>query len=713
MSKKIAILGAGNGAFAMASDLALQGFEVAIWSSKKARLEAIWETKTIEVVGPTVQGQAKLALVTDHIGDAIRGADVICMPIPAFSQPEAAAALVPFIEDGQVIFLAPGSFGSFLMARKMRELGCFKEFAICETGTLPYLTRKTKPNESSIIVRACSLPTGVFPARLTGMAIEKLKKVVPTVHAVEDVLSGALMNAGPIIHPPLVVMNTGPIENQHSYDIHNEGTSAGIRLVQRDLDAERIILRKAFGYAPKHYPLDDYYNDGAEDEWMYPRESKKLLMSSRLWDEKVDYSHRYVTEDIALGLAFMVSVAGCAGVEVPTASSLLRIAGIVVGEDYLKTGRTLTSLGLGSLSTLELQKLLRDGFTNKTAKPTLGRQLSVRGGSTMGESIAVVGPGRMGVGIVTATLLANQGHSVTLFDMKEREPGQEMIALEKAICEIQDNMMLLGELGMWVGDAEKICEDIGVSRNLSEISRASFIFEALPEKVELKKDFFAAVGGLIGEETVIASATSTFHLQVFLDVCSKPGNIVTAHWLNPAFLIPLVEIAHNEKTHHWAVERTQSFLRSIGKIPVTMKSSPGFIVPRIQVAAMNEAIRILEEGVTTAEEIDTAIKAGFGFRLGVMGLMEFIDLGGVDILFHAGNYLHSTLGGNHYKPPELVSEKMRLNEMGPRTGKGIFDYSNIDTSTMFQEKYRGFVELLNLYKKSAVLRFAGGIKEKD
>ncbi len=82
MSKKIAILGAGNGAFAMAGDLALQDFEVAIWSSKKARLEAIWETKTIEVVGPTVQGQAKLALVTDHIGDAIRGADVICMPIP-------------------------------------------------------------------------------------------------------------------------------------------------------------------------------------------------------------------------------------------------------------------------------------------------------------------------------------------------------------------------------------------------------------------------------------------------------------------------------------------------------------------------------------------------------------------------------------------------------------------------------------------------------
>ncbi len=330
-----------------------------------------------------------------------------------------------------------------------------------------------------------------------------------------------------------------------------------------------------------------------------------------------------------------------------------------------------------------------------------------------GKKISVVGPGRMGIGIATAILLANQGYRVTLFDTKERERGQEMIALEKALCEIRDNMMLLSELGMWKGDSELACAAMGVSRNLAEISQASFIFEALPEKVELKKEFFTAVGGLMGEETVIASATSTFHLRIFLDVCSRPGNIVTAHWLNPAFLIPLVEIAYGEKTHSWAVERTQAFLRGIGKIPVTMKSSPGFIVPRIQVAAMNEAVRILEEGVTTAEEIDTAIKAGFGFRLGVMGLMEFIDLGGVDILSHAGNYLHSALGGSHYKPPELVSEKMRLNEVGPKTGRGIFDYSNVDISTLFQEKYRGFVELLNLYKKSSVLRFAGGVEQKE
>jgi 3-hydroxybutyryl-CoA dehydrogenase len=170
-----------------------------------------------------------------------------------------------------------------------------------------------------------------------------------------------------------------------------------------------------------------------------------------------------------------------------------------------------------------------------------------------------------------------------------------------------------------------------------------------------------------------------------------------------------VEIAYGEQTHAWAPVRICDFFRNIGKIPVKMRTSPGFIVPRIQAAAMNEAIRILEEGVTTAAEIDTAIKAGFGFRLAVMGLIEFVDLGGVDILFHAGKYLHNKLGGAHFKPPRLVKEKMEKAEMGPRTGKGFYDYEDVDTRALFNQKYRGFVELLHMYEQSKNLNFSGGI----
>ncbi len=126
---------------------------------------------------------------------------------------------------------------------------------------------------------------------------------------------------------------------------------------------------------------------------------------------------------------------------------------------------------------------------------------------------------------------------------------------------------------------------------------------------------------------------------------------------------------------------------------------------------MNEAVRILEEGVTTGEDIDTAIKAGFGFRLAVLGLIEFIDLGGVDILYHAGNYLHSALGQPHFKPPRSIVEKMEKGQIGPKTGRGFFDYSEVDMESMFKNRYRAFFELLNLVRRSPVLNFQGGIRD--
>ncbi len=325
-------------------------------------------------------------------------------------------------------------------------------------------------------------------------------------------------------------------------------------------------------------------------------------------------------------------------------------------------------------------------------------------------SIAIVGAGRMGIGIATAVLMANRGHKVTLVDTKKREGGEKTRILDSALNDVRANLELLDSLGVLSGGAETLMEDIGTLPDLGEeISGCSLIFEALPEKVSIKQAFCQSLNPFLGNETVIASATSTFHLDVFWEVCAKPGNVVSAHWLNPAFLIPLVEVAYGEKTQKQSLVRIHDFLQDIGKIPVKMRSSPGFVVPRIQAAAMNEAIRILQEGVATAEEIDTAIKAGFGFRLGVMGLIEFVDLGGVDILIQAGRYLHEKLGGQQFQPPELVIEKVDRSEVGPKTGKGFYDYEGIDSRALFNEKYKGFVELLHLYRQSKHLTFSGGI----
>jgi opine dehydrogenase len=212
------------------------------------------------------------------------------------------------------------------------------------------------------VVRACNLPTGVFPAKKTKEAIDKIRLFFPSVHPVENALSGALMNAGPVLHPPLIVLNTGPIQYPAPYDIHNEGTTPGIREIISLLDEERISVRKALGFQPNHYPLEDYYDETRPNEWMYPRAAKKLLMESRLWYEKIDYQHRYVTEDIACGLAFLVSVAEYIGVDVPIARSLITLAGAVSGTNFMETGRTLKSLGLSQLSVEKLRKILDEGF---------------------------------------------------------------------------------------------------------------------------------------------------------------------------------------------------------------------------------------------------------------------------------------------------------------------------------------------------------------
>jgi opine dehydrogenase len=247
------------------------------------------------------------------------------------------------------------------MTRLLRDAGNRADFAFAETGTLPWLTRKHGPGTAAITVRAKRLPTGVFPARLHERAFSILKKAFPSVEAVEDALSGALMNAGPIIHPPLIFMNAGPLEHFERWDIHNEGTQPAIRRVTDALDAERIAVREALGYKPPHFPLADHYRpDG--DEWMYGRKSHEKLTDSKDWRERIVLTeHRYMREDVEHGLAFLVSVAEWAGVRAPVARGLLAIGSAVIGRDLRLEGRTLEKLGLSSLSREAMKKLLREG----------------------------------------------------------------------------------------------------------------------------------------------------------------------------------------------------------------------------------------------------------------------------------------------------------------------------------------------------------------
>lgn len=356
---KIAVLGGGHGCYAAAADLAERGHEVRMWRRDAAAFAPVLASQSITLKDVKGRRAVKLALATAQIGAAVRGAELIVVPTPAFAQADIARAMAPHVEDGQVVFLPPGTFGSYVMAKALRDAEAGAAVTFAETGTLPYLARKHGPAEIAITIRARRLPTGAFPAKRSDHAMAVIRQAYPSVEPIEDALSGALMNAGPIIHPPLILMNAGPLQHFDKWDIHNEGTQPAIRAVTDRLDDERIAVRERLGYQPYHFPLRDHYTT---DRWMYG-DAHDRLVESNDWREHIDLAtHRYMREDVEIALAFLVSVADWAGVDAPVAKGLLAMGSAICGVDFRRNPRTLEGLGLASLDRAGMARLLHEGL---------------------------------------------------------------------------------------------------------------------------------------------------------------------------------------------------------------------------------------------------------------------------------------------------------------------------------------------------------------
>ena len=366
---KITVLGGGHGCYAAALEMAERGHDVVLWRRDVAALNALAATGQLFV--KDFKGDRSVSVgfensqinLQNDLEKAIAHAQLIIIPLPATTHIDFAEQTAPYFKEGQVVYLPPGTFGSFVFANAMKKAKNNVKVAFAETGTLPYLVRKHGVNNIVVSGYATRLPTGVFPSNLSEYALTILKQAYPSVELIEDSLSGALMNAGPIIHPPLIIMNAGPLEHFESWDIHNEGTQQSIRRVTNQLDAERMHVREAMGYAAPHFPLADHYNkEGEGDEWMYGRGAHSKLTDSGDWREDINLQeHRYMLEDTRLGLSLIVSVGRWAGVPTPVAEGLLNIASAVLGRDLYMEGRTLENLGLVNKTRQEMKKILQQG----------------------------------------------------------------------------------------------------------------------------------------------------------------------------------------------------------------------------------------------------------------------------------------------------------------------------------------------------------------
>jgi 3-hydroxybutyryl-CoA dehydrogenase len=316
--------------------------------------------------------------------------------------------------------------------------------------------------------------------------------------------------------------------------------------------------------------------------------------------------------------------------------------------------------------------------------------------------IIIIGPGRMGLGIGLAFALKNV--QVRIVDGKERLFEEYERVQKNAKEEVYSNLKFLKRVGYLKGDLKEVVSNISFSYGINKKNlEGDFIFEAVPEKPNFKIELFRKISPYVSRDTILASATSTIDLKTLKKGFIYPDKLLITHWLNPAFIIPLVEIAISDETDAGSVDQMKRVLKKIGKVPVVLKDSPGFIVPRIQALAMNEAVRIFEEGVATAEDIDRAIKTGFAFRLGILGLLEFVDLGGLDILYYADDFLYSTFKSERFKKPKLVEEKMEKGEIGPRAGKGIYEYKNVNVRALFEKRYKDLIKLLHFMKENRLL----------
>jgi 3-hydroxybutyryl-CoA dehydrogenase len=310
--------------------------------------------------------------------------------------------------------------------------------------------------------------------------------------------------------------------------------------------------------------------------------------------------------------------------------------------------------------------------------------------------IACLGAGRMGRGIAVA--FAYAGHAVTMIDVKERSEEQFAKLEAEALGEIRKTLASLARFGLLTeNDASSVVARVSVvpaQDMATALAGAGIVFEGVPEVVDLKREVLAAASKHVGAEIIIASTTSTILVDDLSGSVAHPARFLNVHWLNPAYLIPLVEISPGAATDSAVIAQVKVLLEGIGKVPVVCAATPGFIVPRIQALAMNEAARMVEEGVASAEDIDKAIRYGFGFRYAVLGLLEFIDWGGGDILYYASRYLEGALGSDRYRAPEVISRNMREGRIGLRTGAGFLDYTGLDIDAYREQRLSALVDML-------------------
>ena len=359
----VAILGAGNGGCAAAADLSARGFRVALANRSRERLEPLLRLGGVRMKGVLGEHLARLERLTTSVAEAVEGAEVVMLTVPATGHQYYAEELARCLQPGQLVVLNPGSTGGAMHVARILQSRGVGDVVVAELNTLTYIARMAGPDTVHITGTARRLWLGCLPAVRWEWAYNTFRKFYPQVAPAGTVLETSLANLNAVLHPPGMILNAGWIEHtKGEFYYYYEGTTPAVARVIEALDRERLRVADAYGVRLPSF-LQVFYEAGYTSRRAFESgsvfEALKDSVPNRYIKSQPSLESRYIQEDVGFGLVPMQALARLAGVRVPVMDSLVELAGVATGVDYRREGLNEERLGLAGRSVEELYRWIR------------------------------------------------------------------------------------------------------------------------------------------------------------------------------------------------------------------------------------------------------------------------------------------------------------------------------------------------------------------
>jgi opine dehydrogenase len=351
--ERIAIMGAGPGGMAAAVALARREFSVVLFNRTLDRMEAAVQQGGIEIEGDLGEEFVPLPVITTDPAEALQGAQLILIAVPAYGQVPMAKIALPYLKDDQILLLLTGSCGSLEVAPQLREanVDLLNGLLLGETVTLPQSARMVGPAKLRVKLPS-QLRTAAFPGKRTSELIERVGDVLRLLPT-PNVLDPGLHNPNFLIHPAPMLLNYAAVERADGYlSIMNEGMTAGVLRCLDAVDAEKMALCRAYGLDP--ITIDELYRETGSGPQVYRVKGEPFGLRDRIWP-------RYIDEDVPYGTVLFSSLGRLAGVPTPVSDGINNVLSVVEEVDYWSTGRTVEKMGLAGLTMPQVQTYLESG----------------------------------------------------------------------------------------------------------------------------------------------------------------------------------------------------------------------------------------------------------------------------------------------------------------------------------------------------------------